>query len=553
MLKTFFRFMKLMGDRLPIYLGAILLSTIGDASRKIANSYLIKNVVGAAQTGNADNILLLVLGNFAVFVFGLLLWRFGIIRYNIEGRIGAGKVEKLVFSKAMRLPMSYYEKNHSSDFMSRLIFDTQKASDIYTSRLRRLLSAFISTIVYLIPMFYFSWELTLCLIGISLFDFGINTFFANPIKTAGKQLSDKNHKMLEKLTSILSGMELIKIFPVRSRLSKEYENANKEYFHIQKHTNRLSAGLECFNNMFDLIGALAFLGLGIWFVSLGRINLGELTALYTLYGAFRNVFFEIGQYLPQMINCIANAEKIFEFLDMEEEPEQWAFEDCKYNNNQTGKHPENIMLSVQNISFAYSKERKILDNFSMEVEKGSVVAVVGESGCGKSTLIKLLLGFYPIEKGNISVDGKQYHELTLKEIREKISYVPQEPYLYETTIAENISYGKYGASRDEIIAAAKAANAHDFIIKLPNGYDTILGERGNTLSGGEKQRIAIARAIIRNAPIIILDEATSALDNESESLVQEAIKALKGGRTILTIAHRPSSIAAADVIVRVGV
>ena len=520
MVKTFFRFMRLMGDRLPIYLGAILLSTIGDAGRKVANSYLIKDIVAAAQTGNADNIFLLVLGNFAVFVLGLFLWRFGIIRYNIEGRIGAGKVEKLVFSKAMRLPMSYYEKNHSSDFMSRLIFDTQKASDIYTSRLRRLLSALISTVVYLIPMFYFSWELTLCLIGISLFSFVINSLFASPIKKAGKQLSDKNNKMLEKLTSILSGMELIKIFPVRSRLSKEYENANKEYFHIQKRTNQLSAGLECLNSMFDLIGALAFLGLGIWFVSLGRINLGELTALYTLYGAFRNVFLEIGQYLPQMMNCIANAEKIFEFLDMEEEPEHWTVKDYKNNDIRTIKSRDNVMLSVQNISFSYNKDRKVLDNFSMEIEKGSMY-----------------------------VDGKEYHELTLKEIREKISYVPQEPYLYETTIAKNISYGKYGASRDEIIEAAKAANAHDFIVKLPDGYDTVLGERGNTLSGGEKQRIAIARAIIRNAPVIILDEATSALDNESESLIQEAIKVLKGGRTILTIAHRPSSIAAADTVV----
>ena len=250
-----------------------------------------------------------------------------------------------------------------------------------------------------------------------------------------------------------------------------------------------------------------------------------------------------------MMNCIANAEKIFEFLDMEEEPEQWTVKDYKNNDIRTVKLRDNIMLSVQNISFSYNKDRKVLDNFSMEIEKGSVVAVVGESGCGKSTLVKLLLGFYPIEKGSMYVDGKEYHELTLKEIREKISYVPQEPYLYETTIAQNISYGKYGASRDEIIEAAKAANAHDFIVKLPDGYDTVLGERGNTLSGGEKQRIAIARAIIRNAPVIILDEATSALDNESESLIQEAIKVLKGGRTILTIAHRPSSIAAADTVV----
>ncbi len=550
MLKTFFRFMRIMGDRLPIYLGAILLSTIGVVGNRIASSYLLKNIVTAAQTDNTDNILWIVLGNFSVFVFCLLLWRFGIIRYNIEGKTGVGKVEKLVFSKAMRLPMSYYEKNHSGDFMSRLIFDTQRASDIYTSRLRRFLSAVISTILYLIPMFYFSYELTLCLIAISLTAFIINGLFANSMKKMHKRLSNKNSKMLEKLTNILSGMELIKIFPISSKLSKEYETVSEEYFRVQKRVNQLAAGIESVNCMFDLIGALAFLGLGIWFVSLGRISLGDLAGLYAIYGAFSNVFSEIGLYFPQIIDCIANVEKIFEFLDMEEEPEQWEFKTYNDSEKITSDNKD-IILSAQNISFAYSDDRKVLENFSMKIKEGSFAAVVGESGCGKSTLAKLLLGFYPLGKGSIFIDGKEYSKLTLKEIREQISYVPQEPYLYETTIAENISYGKYGASQDEIITAAKAANAHNFIIKLPNGYNTVLGERGNTLSGGERQRIAIARAIIRNAPIIILDEATSALDNEFESLVQEAIKALKGERTILMIAHRPSSIISADTVIRI--
>ena len=560
-LKTFWRFMRLMDDRLPIYLGAILISTIGDTGRRIANSYLIKNIVTAAQNQNADNVLLPVLGNFVVFVLCLLLWRFGIIHYNIEGRTGAGKVEKLVFSKAMRLPMSYYENNHSSDFMSRLIFDTQKASNIYTSRLRRLIAAVLSTLMYLIPMFCFSWELTLCMVGISLLAFMGNSLFVKPMKEAGSRLSDKNKRMLEKLTSILSGMELIKIFPVGTKLTEEYEDANREFFHIQKRTNRLSAGLESLNQMLDLIGALAFLGIGIWFVSHGRVSLGALTALYSLYGTFRYAFLEIGQYLPQMMNCIANAEKIFELVDMAEEPEQWEMEaeaggDC---NSNAAEGDEKAMLSIRNVSFSYDNGgncdngRKVLEQFSMEVRRGSYVAVIGESGCGKSTLAKLLLGFYPVEKGCMSICGKKYHDLTLKEIREQIAYVPQEPYLYEVSIAENIAYGRYGASREEVIAAAKAANAHEFIMKLPNGYDTVLGERGNTLSGGERQRIAIARAIIRDTPVMILDEATSALDNESESLVQEAIKRLRQDRTILMIAHRPGTIAAADEVVRVGV
>lgn len=546
--KTFWRFMRLMGDRLPVFLMAVLFSTIGDAGRRIANSYLVKHIVTAAQTGDTDHLFLLVLGNFAAFVLCLLLWRFGIIHCNIEGRTGAAKLEKLVFSKAMRLPMSYYEKNHSSDFMSKLIFDTQRASDIYTSRLRRLLAAIISTLIYLIPMFYFSWELTLCMVGVSLLALGANSLFARPMKATGIALSEKNRKMLEKLTDILSGMELIRIFPAGTRLSSEFEAAGREYFQIEKKTNRLRSGLESMNCLFDLTGALAFLGLGIWFMSLGRIGLGELTALYTIYGAFQNVFLEIGLYLPQVVYCIGNAEKIFQFLDLEEEPEQWLMES---KTDSVAACPDAI-LSLRDVSFSYSGDRKVLDHFSMEIPRGSFVAVTGESGCGKSTLAKLLLGFYPPEKGQLWIDGRNYSELTLKEIRDRISYVPQEPYLYETTIAENIAYGRYGAGSDEIVAAAKAANAHAFIMQLPDGYDTVLGERGNTLSGGEKQRIAIARAIIRNAPVILLDEATSALDNESETLVQEAIKGLKGGRTILMIAHRPSSIAAADAVIRIG-
>lgn len=574
--KTFWRFMRLMGDRLPVFLMAVLFSTIGDAGRRIANSYLVKHIVTAAQTGDTDHLFLLVLGNFAAFVLCLLLWRFGIIHCNIEGRTGAAKLEKLVFSKAMRLPMSYYEKNHSSDFMSKLIFDTQRASDIYTSRLRRLLAAIISTLIYLIPMFYFSWELTLCMVGVSLLALGANSLFARPMKATGIALSEKNSKMLEKLTDILSGMELIRIFPARTRLSSEFEAAGREYFQIEKKTNRLRSGLESMNCLFDLTGALAFLGLGIWFMSLGRIGLGELTALYTIYGAFQNVFLEIGLYLPQVVYCIGNAEKIFQFLDLEEEPEQWPVTTLEDNGikagHAAGNNRNNILrtdsridsktdsvaacpdaiLSLRDVSFSYSGDRKVLDHFSMEIPRGSFVAVTGESGCGKSTLAKLLLGFYPPEKGQLWIDGRSYSELTLKEIRNRISYVPQEPYLYETTIAENIAYGRYGAGSDEIVAAAKAANAHAFIMQLPDGYDTVLGERGNTLSGGEKQRIAIARAIIRNAPVILLDEATSALDNESETLVQEAIKGLKGGRTILMIAHRPSSIAAADAVIRIG-
>jgi ATP-binding cassette subfamily B protein len=457
----------------------------------------------------------------------------------------------------MRLPMSYYEQNHSGDFMSKLIFDTERASDIYGSRLRRLAAAIISAVVYLIPMFYFSWQLTLCLLAISMVSFVTNSLFVKPMKQAGGRLSTQNGIMTEKLTNILSGMELTKIFPAGPRLMRDYNEANDTCSSIQMKTNKMSAALESLNCLFDLTGALAFLGLGIWFVSKGIVGLGELTAVYAIYGSFRYVFLEIGMYLPQMMNCIANAEKVFEFLDQKEEPVTYLLGQSTQQQNTT---PSDIVVAFDKVSFSYQAGRSVLEDFSMQVKKGSCTAVTGASGRGKSTLAKLLLGFYQPEHGEISINGKSYATSNLQEIRQMIGYVPQEPYLYGVSIAENIAYGKSGeyreknlhqteVSMEEIVIAAKAANAHEFIMKLPQGYDTIPGERGNKLSGGEKQRIAIARAVLKNAPVLLLDEATSALDNESERLVNEALNRLCKNRTTIMIAHRASTIAMADTII----
>lgn len=543
---TFFWFMGLMGKRLPIYLMAILISSIGASGQQVANSYLVKTIVTAAQEKRADGILLLVFLNFVSKVFMLLLWRFGIIRYNIEAKRGIAKVEKMVFSKAMRLPMPYYEKNHSGDFMSKLIYDTERAGDIYGSRLRRLSAAIIGAVVYLIPMFYYSIEMTICLLAISFLSFVVNGMFTGPMKSTGREASKKNAVMTEKLTNILSGMEMTKIFSAGERLLRDYDKTNEEYSKVQLRTGRLGAALESLNCFFDLIGSLAFLGIGIWFISLGKITLGELTAIYTIYGSFRYVFLEIGKYLPQMMNCVANAEQIRLFLQQEEEQESEAMFEVV--------EPETA-VRVDNIAFSYDGERDILNNLDLKIKKGSFTAITGASGCGKSTLAKILLGFYQPKSGTIRFGGSENRQLSLEEARSRIAYVPQEPYLYEVSIAKNIAYGKSNTNpedvpMEEIINAAKAANAHDFIMRLPDGYNTIPGERGNKLSGGEKQRIAIARAVIKNAPVLLLDEATSALDNESERLINEALDRICRERTTIMIAHRSSTIAMADTVLQ---
>lgn len=547
-LKMFIWFMGLMGKRLPLYIAAILISSIGMAFTKIANARIVEDIVTAAQTRETQGLLWSVGIAFGIFILGWVTWRFSIIHYNIEGRRGVATVEKLVFSKAMRLTYAYYEEHHSADFMSKLTYDTERAGDIYSSRLRRLSSAVISSVVYFIPMLYYNWQLTLCLLGVSILSFAVNTLFLSPMRKIGTQLSKQHSTMLEKLTNILAGMELIKIFPMSKTMWENYHEANEAYYGTQIKAGKLSAALESLNCLCDLTGALAFLGLGIYFVSKGLIGLGQLTAIYTLYGSFRYVFLDIGLYLPQMINCLANVERLYHFLQLEEETDDIS-SDVKRLEHQDA-------VVIQNLSFSYQGS-PLLKHLSLNIKENSFVALTGESGCGKSTLAKLLLGFYEPKEGQICICGKSYQNYSKKEIRDMIAYVPQEPYLYGVSIAENIAYGRSPVNpedvpMEDIIAAAKAANAHEFIMELPQGYQTVTGERGNMLSGGEKQRIALARAVLKNAPVLLLDEATSALDTKSEKLVNEAIQKVCQNHTTIMIAHRSSTIAMADEVITIG-
>jgi len=537
--KTFVRFMKLLDKKLYLYSFVIIIMTISGALFYVISAYLLKGVLEIAQSKDTSGLArLITLNVIAGFISLLICWA-GTIIYNIEGKRGTAVVQKLVFSKAMKLPMSYYENHHSGDFISKLLYDTNTATDIYRSRLRRLVAPIIIVIVYLIPMFTLSWQVTLCLLGVNIISLICNSIFVKPMKNIGSDLSKKNSAMTERLSNLLQGIEMTKIFSAGKQIVEKYEEANNNFATSQKKKNIFSACLEGINAGFDLICSLAFLGVGIFYVEKGVTTIGSLTAIYAMYGAFSWQFLQIGRYIPELVNCISIAGRVFEFLDEEEEADTYNITAA------SGKE----YIEFEDITFGYTEDRKILDHFSLSVKKGTSVAITGTSGRGKSTLAKILLGFYEPEEGRISIGGKSMQELGLKNLRDMIAYVPQEPYIYNVSIKENIAYGNVKATDDEIILAAKAANAHEFIEKQENGYDTIPGERGGKLSGGERQRIAIARAVLKNAPILLLDEATSALDNESERLVQEALDNLMKDRTTIMIAHRPSTIASADVSV----
>lgn len=538
--KIFIKTIRVMGKRCGLYFAGIFFMSTGWAVFEVMTSLLMKDVVDAAESGNADKITFIIVGNVIGGLVALLIYRAGAVVYNIEAKRAYGILCKQVFAHEVHLPYAYYEKHHSGELVSKLSYDLQKMGSIYGSRLRRTVAPILQVVVYLVPMLILSWQITLCLVGVNLVMLLINGLLIEPIRKVSKDLSKTNSKMTEKMSNLLQGMEQARMYSAGRHTVQEFIKENEKFAAQRKKKIYLTATLESCSSGFDLLCALAFLMLGIYFVQDGHTTLGSLTAIYSLYGTFSFQFLFLGKFLPELIGCFVNAQNIFEFLEEEQEPECW------YGGAATSDCRSGEMVCMDNIEFYYRKDKPLLKAYSMRVKEGESVAITGPSGCGKTTLSKLLLGLYPVIAGDIFIEKKSCRKFTNSELRERIAYVPQEPYLFNETIRENIRIGKPDATDEEIETAAKMAYAHDFIMELSKGYDTKVGERGNNLSGGQRQRIAVARAIIKDAPIILLDEATSALDNESEQLVNEALKSMKNKKTILMIAHRPSTIALAD-------
>lgn len=555
--KLFIRSMRVMGKKRFVYLGSIFVMSVTFALFGIMSSLLMKCVVDIAQTGEYERLGYSIVVIVVVGVISLLIYRVATIRYNVEAKRVYGDLSERVLDAEMSLPYSYYEKHHSGEIVSKVSYDLTKMGDIYGSRLRRVVMPFLQVVSYLIPMFLLSWQLTLCLLAVNSVMMAIELLLLNPMHRVSRELSGVNTAMTNRLSDMLQGMEQVRMFPGGRGTVAQFREENHHYEKKYGRKTLYTACLEGSSKGFELLCSLVFLMLGIYYVDKGYTTLGALAAIYTMYASFSFQFLQIGKYIPELVGCLANAQNIFDFLDEVKEPANWYREngderiaetaqtETTAAQTTTGIQPANA-VEIRSIRFSYTGEEDVLRDFSLEVKKGECIAITGASGCGKTTLSKLLLGLYPLGEGDICVNGMSMRESDLADLRRQIAYVPQEPYLFQGSIAENIRMGRPDATEKEIREAAKQAHAHDFIMEFPEGYDTTVGERGNNLSGGQRQRIAIARAILKDTSIILLDEATSALDNESEQAVNEALRNLQGQKTILMIAHRPSTIELAD-------
>lgn len=550
-LGTLLRLLKMMKAGFFRYLFAIISMSVVLSGFDLITALLLKNIIARVENYKLGDIFVGLPQEVAICVgLGLLMqliYAVSFYVYTMEAKKGGANLQKAFYAKCMRLPYSYYEQNNSSEFMSKVIYDCERACGIYGSRFRRILMPFLMMSFYLIAMLMLSWQVTLCLFGASAALFVVNGLFIGPMQRLSKEMSTTNVSITERISNILSGMEQIKIFSLKSMMVDRYIEDNDKFRKEQNKMNLMSAHLDGLNQLFELLGSLVFIALGLFFVSQGITSVENLAAIYLLYGSMSWNLLQVGLYIPSMASYLANAKRVFEFMELAEEPARYALAatSCKASTPVVADSE----ICIRDVTFSYDGRQDVLKNFNLDIPKGKCVALKGESGKGKSTIAKLMLGLYPVNAGQISIGGRNFEEYSLAEVRDLIGYVPQEPYLYDVSIAENIRYGRPDATKEDIIHAAKLANAHDFIMELENGYETRAGERGNLLSGGQRQRIAIARAILKDAPILILDEATSALDNKSEQLVNEALDRLMKGRTTIVIAHRESTLAHADLVV----
>ena len=552
--QLFLRTMRTMGKRRFIYYGSILGMSITFAMFSVMEAFLMKIVVDIAQKGEWDRLIGSVVIIVITGVIVLLGYRFACIRYNVEAKRIYGKLYEQVLSHEMKLPCEYYENHHSGEMLSKVSFDLGRMGDIFGSRFRRVVMPFIMVVVFLVPMFVLSWQLTLCLVAVNTVLIGVTMVLTGPLKSLSKKMSESNSIMTKHITDLIQGIIQVRMFPAGRKTVDRYNEEADVYAVKSDKRNMFSSLLECANTGFDLICNLVFLALGILFVQKGYTTLGAIAAIYTMYGRFSRQFLQMGKYIPELIAYLTYAQNIFDFLDEKTEDEVLSCEELYDNKLKGQEYNADYSVKIRNLTFSYIKDENntpvvVLDNYNERIKAGEFVAVTGASGSGKTTLSKLLMGFYKPDSGMIEVCGNNLDDISLSAGRSFFALVPQDAILFNMSIMDNIRMGRLDATEAEIIEAAKMANAHQFITEFTDGYYTVVGEKGMSVSGGQRQRIAIARAILKNAPIMLMDEATSALDNESERAVNETLQNLKGRMTIIMIAHRTTTIQMADRVI----
>ena len=446
----------------------------------------------------------------------------------------------ILYHHVQRLSLSFYEHQRTGDMVVRLTSDIESVQDFMSTVLLGMVLDVLTLVGMVVVMLYLDWRFTLVALSVAPVLFVVVYRLTRRIKAAARAVKEKESELASVVQESISAVRVVKAFAREEYEERRLDRESEESLEAAMRARNVKARLSPLVDIIVAVGTCLVLLLGARHVMSGRLTAGALIVFVLYLGKMYKPMKNLSKLTDTISRAFVGFDRIGELLRTESQ-----VRDLPGARRAPSFRGE---IELANVSFGYVAGRPVLKDVSLHVRPGQAAALVGPSGSGKSTLIGLLPRLYDIWDGRILIDGRDIREYTLASLRDQVSFVLQDPVLFRAPVWQNIAYGRPKATREDIVRAARAANAHEFIVALPQGYDTVVGERGDTLSAGQRQRIAIARAIIRDTPILLLDEPASALDAESEALVFEAIERLMRGKTSITIAHRLATARAADVI-----
>ncbi len=518
-----------------------LVTVAGQLYIPIVQGDAIDKIISAGNVDFKGIMHIIVIILITTLIVALLQWIMNICNNKITYCV-IRDIRKDAFNKLQRLPVKYVDSHPTGEIVSKVIADVDQFADGLLMGFTQFFTGVMTIIGTLIFMILINWKITLVVVLVTPLSFFVASFVAKKTYTMFHKQSESRGKQTAFIDEMIGSQKVVQAYSHEDEALEKFDVINRE---LQKYSldatffssitnpstrfvNNVVYALVCLSGAFTSIATK------------GAFSVGQLSAFLSYAQQYTKPFNEISGVVTELQNALACADRILDLI--EEKPLSADADDELEVEEGQGR------IDINNVSFSYDKSVELIKNLNLKVEPGQRVAIVGPTGCGKSTIINLLMRFYDVDEGSIKVEGKDIRNVSRKSLRNSYGMVLQETWLKSGTIKENITTGKPDATDEEIIAAAKAAHAHSFIKRLPNGYDTVIGEDGGSLSQGQKQLLCIARVMLCLPPMLILDEATSSIDTRTEMKIQEAFARMMKGRTSFIVAHRLSTIQSADII-----